>query len=88
VTDEELLKRYAHPSEVKPGRWWIGLAGFTYSAESLAALIRAQIELGVPVSETFSTEAFVALVQRLVAAEERIAELERSCCSGWSRDVG
>ena len=76
MTDEDLLARYAHPSEIEPGKWWLGSPGYTYSADSLAGLIRAQLELGVKVTETFNAEAFAAIVTRLRAVERRVEEIE------------
>jgi hypothetical protein len=78
MTDDELLSKYAQRSQIREGEWWISNPSYTQPPEKLAPFIRAQLELGVRVTDIMEMSAWTVLVQRLVHAEERITELSRA----------
>lgn len=67
MTDEELLERYAHPSG--GGTWALHGNGIPRSVATTVRLIRAYLALGLDPSDTFTTEAFTEIVERLVRLE-------------------
>lgn len=74
MTDDELLQKYAHPREDKPGYWWITFYDGAKPAAELVPFIRAQLALGVRVTEVLEMSAWVALVDRLLAVERQLRD--------------
>lgn len=72
MTDDELLAKYAFHSNLEPDRWYIGTSSVSRSREQVVRLIRAQLALGVEVTDTLTLEAFAELAERLIALERKL----------------
>lgn len=66
----EGLARYAHKTE--DGRWWFSSPVHTHSEETALKIVECCVTLGVQVTDVITTEAWFAMVSRIVKLDQQL----------------
>jgi hypothetical protein len=75
MTPPEALREHAH--EAGDGRWWFSNPLFTHTKAEALQIAEACLILGVPVNDTLTSRAWLALLRKVVRLETRVEQLEK-----------